>query len=184
MMRIVKHGARLGRRGFLGASAAALPAAAALSGASLLAPAKLWAEEAKALKPGSVVTLIQMARDLYPHDRIPTMFYARAVLTLDAAAAQDSTQRDLLEEGVLRLDADARDRFGAPYIAVPGESDRVTLLEAMAASGFFKKMRGDLIVSFYNQHDLWRYFGYEGASAEYGGYLHRGFDDIDWLPKA
>lgn len=183
MMRTVKHGVRLGRRGFLGASAAALPTAAALSGA-LLAPATLWAQEAKALKPESVVTLIQMSRDIYPHDRIPTMFYARAVLALDAAAAQDSTLRDLLEEGVIRLDADARDRFGAPYIAVPGESDRVAVLEAMAASGFFKKMRGDLIVAFYNQRELWPYFGYEGSSAEHGGYIHRGFDDIDWLPKS
>jgi len=24
-------------------------------------------------------------------------------------------------------------------------------------------------------------FGYEGASADKGGYIERGFDDIDWL---
>ena len=29
----------------------------------------------------------------------------------------------------------------------------------------------------------WKKLGYEGSSAEHGGYLHRGFDDIDWLPK-
>jgi hypothetical protein len=48
---------------------------------------------------------------------------------------------------------------------------------------FFKKLRSDLVVSLYNQKDLWPKFGYEGASAEKGGYLHRGFDDISWLPK-
>jgi hypothetical protein len=26
-------------------------------------------------------------------------------------------------------------------------------------------------------------FGYEGASADKGGYIDRGFNDIDWLPK-
>ena len=26
--------------------------------------------------------------------------------------------------------------------------------------------------------------GYEGSSAEHGGYIKRGFADIDWLPKA
>ena len=30
----------------------------------------------------------------------------------------------------------------------------------------------------------WPRFGYEGSSAEHGGYINRGFADIDWLPKA
>ncbi|PCI53952.1 MAG: hypothetical protein COB36_11270 [Alphaproteobacteria bacterium] len=30
-------------------------------------------------------------------------------------------------------------------------------------------------------HDIWKAVGYEGSSVEYGGYLHRGFDDITWL---
>jgi hypothetical protein len=49
---------------------------------------------------------------------------------------------------------------------------------------FFNKVRSDLIVSFYNQPDIWHRFGYEGSSFEYGGYLHRGFDDINWLNNA
>ena len=49
---------------------------------------------------------------------------------------------------------------------------------------FFQKVRGDLIVSLYNQKELWPKFGYEGSSAEHGGYIKRGFADIDWLPKA
>ncbi len=38
--------------------------------------------------------------------------------------------------------------------------------------------------SLYNQKELWPRFGYEGSSAEHGGYINRGFADIDWLPKA
>jgi hypothetical protein len=45
-------------------------------------------------------------------------------------------------------------------------------------------VRGDLIVSLYNQKEVWPRFGYEGSSAEHGGYINRGFADIDWLPKA
>ena len=41
-----------------------------------------------------------------------------------------------------------------------------------------------LVVSLYNQTEIWPKFGYEGSSAEHGGYLHRGFNDIDWLPTA
>jgi hypothetical protein len=35
----------------------------------------------------------------------------------------------------------------------------------------------------YSQPDVWPYFGYEGPSNDKGGYLHRGFDDIDWLDE-
>ena len=37
------------------------------------------------------------------------------------------------------------------------------------------------MVGLYNQKELWPIFGYEGASADKGGYIERGFDDIDWL---
>ena len=46
-----------------------------------------------------------------------------------------------------------------------------------------KALRSDLVVSLYNQEELWPKFGYEGSSAEHGGYIKRGFNDIDWLPK-
>lgn len=184
MMRLIDRLPRLGRRRFLRGGAGALPATALLAGGVAVSATQVWAEDAKALKPGSAVTLVRVARDIYPHDRIPDIFYARAVLMLDAAAVSDNTLRDLLEEGVMRLDADARDRFQNPYLGVASESDRVALLEAISAGAFFKKVHGALTVSFYNQHELWPRFGYEGSSAEYGGYIHRGFDDIDWLPKS
>jgi len=28
---------------------------------------------------------------------------------------------------------------------------------------------------------VWPKFGYEGSSSERGGYINRGFDDINWL---
>ncbi len=49
---------------------------------------------------------------------------------------------------------------------------------------FSRRLRGDLIVSLYNNKEVWPKFGYEGSSAEHGGYINRGFADIDWLPKA
>jgi hypothetical protein len=67
---------------------------------------------------------------------------------------------------------------------VPWEADRVVLLQGIEQTEFFGKIRGDLVVSLYNQKELWPKFGYEGSSAEHGGYIKRGFGDIDWLPKA
>ena len=43
------------------------------------------------------------------------------------------------------------------------------------------KLRGDLVVSLYNQPAVWAKLGYQGASAQYGGYINRGFNDQDWM---
>jgi hypothetical protein len=29
----------------------------------------------------------------------------------------------------------------------------------------------------------WAHFGYEGSSFEKGGYINRGFQDLNWLPE-
>jgi hypothetical protein len=39
-------------------------------------------------------------------------------------------------------------------------------------------------VALYDDAEVWDLLGYEGASFDKGGYLHRGFDDLDWLPRA
>jgi hypothetical protein len=41
-----------------------------------------------------------------------------------------------------------------------------------------------MMLTLYNNPDVWPKFGYEGASADKGGYINRGFNDIDWLPSA
>jgi hypothetical protein len=42
-------------------------------------------------------------------------------------------------------------------------------------------MRGSLVTALYNQKELWPKLGYEGSSFDKGGYIERGFNDIDWL---
>ena len=88
-----------------------------------------------------------------------------------------------INDGLARLDQEANDRHKVPYAQVQWEADRVALLQRIEQTAFFQKIRGDLVVSLYNQKELWPKFGYEGSSAEHGGYIKRGFADIDWLPK-
>ena len=38
------------------------------------------------------------------------------------------------------------------------------------------------MVSLYNDSEVWDLLGWEGESFSKGGYLTRGFDDLDWLP--
>ena len=65
-----------------------------------------------------------------------------------------------------------------------GRTNASRCCSSIEQTAFFQKVRGDLVVSLYNQKELWPKFGYEGSSAEHGGYIKRGFADIDWLPKA
>jgi len=182
-MRKVDPRVKVTRRRFLQSSAAAGPAAALAAGGATLGAESAWAQ-ADVLTSHQMATLTLMARDTYPHDRLGDVYYRQAVAHWDSDAGAKAETKTLIAEGVAMLDAEANARFGADYINVPTEADRVTILQAIEPGAFFKAVRADLVVSLYNQKAVWPKFGYEGASAQYGGYLHRGFSDIDWLPVA
>jgi len=180
-MRLVDKRLKVGRRGFMQAGSTALPAAALATAGMGISAQAAWATAAQALSPHAMATLVLMSRDIYPHDHFPDSLYVAAAKPWDEKAASDATFKQMIETGTARLDADAGDRFAANYLAVPWEEDRVSLLHGIAQTAFFKKCRSDLVVSLYNQPAVWTRLGYEGSSAEHGGYIHRGFDDIDWL---
>lgn len=180
-MRDIDKPTALSRRGFLKTTAAA-PAAAGLAVGIGISADAAWAQAGKNLSPHELATLVKMARDIFPHDHLADKYYITACSTYDALAA-DPAKKAMLSGGVARLDEDAAARFqAAHYMAVNWEADRVALLHGISHTPFFAKLRGDLVVSLYNQKELWPKFGYEGASADKGGYIARGFDDISWLP--
>ena len=135
-----------------------------------------WAMEATHLQPRTLATLIQMARDIYPHDHLPDQAYALAVRdhdSLDAAPA--------VEAGIAALDAAAQGAGHASYLDAGWEADRVAVLRVLERGAFFQAVRGGLVTGLYNQPEVWPRFGYEGESYSRGGYLAHGFDDIAWL---
>lgn len=184
MRREVDKRRQVHRREFLRGAATVPPAAAAAAAGLAIAPDAAWATDLRSLKPATMTVLARAARDIYPHDRLADRYYIAAVLPYDDKAAGDAALKALLEDGAAQLDAESRKRFGRDYIRVGAEEQRVQVLRAVEATAFFQKLRGDLVVSLYNQKEVWPKFGYEGSSFEHGGYLHRGFDDIDWLPEA
>ena len=180
-MREIDKRTQLSRRGLLRVSATAVPAVA-LAGAAIC-PTATWAAEATSLSPHAMATLVLMARDIYPHDHIADLFYIKAVTPWDAKAGKDAATRDMVMSGVAQLDAAAQAKHKVDYLGVGWEADRVALLQGIEAGKFFAAVRADLVVSLYNQKPLWRKLGYEGSSAEHGGYLERGFNDIEWVDK-
>jgi len=180
-MRVLPKTVTLTRRGFLQGGAVALGAAAAGPAALAAAGPQALSRTFPTLGAASAQTLVRMARDVFPHDRLADKYYVDAILPLERAAHGDKAQAALLQGGVRALDKAARERHGKPYAAVKGEPERVALLKSIETTPFFERVRSEMVTSLYDNKAVWPLLGYEGSSWEQGGYLHRGFDDVDWL---
>jgi len=145
-------------------------------GGAVLHTNEAWGMEPKVLKPETMKTLIQMARVIYPHDQLPDRSYAVAVKGYD-----DDSVKEMVEKGVAELNVIANQTHGRDFVHVGWEADQVELLKQVESGELFQKLRGGLITGIYGNQEVWPIFGYEGESFSKGGYINRGFDDIEWL---
>lgn len=167
--------AGLTRRALLGRAVAA--GALTVTGVGFIAaPNAAWALEVAVISPTEMATLMQMARDIYPHDKVPDQFYAIAVKGYDAA-----DKKDMVTAGIAEVDAAAKALGHADYTSIGWEAERVKVLRSIEGGVFFQTVRSGLVTGLYNQKEVWPIFGYQGESFSQGGYIERGFDDIDWL---
>lgn len=173
---MTKHDLRgMTRRQLLSRSLAA--GALAVTGAGFIAaPDAAWALEVTVITPAQMATLLQMARDIYPHDQVADQFYAVAVKGYDA-----DDKKDMVAAGIAEVDAAAKVLGHADYASIGWEDDRVKVLKSVETSTFFQTVRAGLVTGLYNQKEIWPIFGYEGESYSKGGYIERGFNDIAWL---
>lgn len=165
------------RRRFLANSGTAAACGVAMS--SALFSATTWA--ARAVGKESSATLMKMARDIYPHDTLEDKYYAQVMTPLADKASSDADLKEMLVSGVSELDRLSKESFGKSYRKISKEVDRVKILKMMEDTPFFQRIKGDLMMGIYNNPELWPRFGFGGSAVEYGGYLDRGYNDIDWL---
>jgi hypothetical protein len=165
------------RRDFL-CSTSFVAVGLATGGSIILAPDYAWALSTTALDPHTAQTLLVMARQLFPHDRLGVQYYATVVEAVDKQAGSDAALRKLLTDGVARLDG-AR---GIAWVQLSNGA-RDAVLKTEEAGEFFSTVRTATINNLYTNPLVYRLFGFEGSSVEHGGYIDRGFDDIGWLPN-
>ena len=96
---------------------------------------------------------------------------------LDEAAREDAAQARTVNDGVADLDG----RGGEPFVARSAEQ-QLADAKAIAGSDFFELVRSTAVVEVYSDPQTWKLLGYEGPSFAQGGYVDRGFNDLDWLP--
>ena len=125
----------------------------------------------------AVGALTAVVRAMFPHATFPDGPYRRCAEGIAAAADEDVRWRTQLEQGLRDLDV----LGGAPFASLD-DGAKLALLERISATEFFEGVRSRVVTSLYNDPEVWSLLGYEGSSFEHGGYLERGFADLDWLP--
>jgi hypothetical protein len=121
------------------------------------------------VEPEQLVPMLgAVARELFPHDHLPDTRYDQIAQAFVAVSHQ-SAQRLAVA-------------VGGPYFATLARSDRVTALREQERSPDFQTFRMHVLMQIYGDLNITRSFGYEGPSLQKGGYLHRGFDELNWLP--
>lgn len=149
-------------------------ASAALVG-SAIAPGSARA----AIKVGSdtdgSALVLRMLRVMYPHKQFTDGPYERTRDAVLAAANETPGQALMFSSGLAEMKAAG---FGTLDDAAALE-----YLKGIEGTAFFGLVRGTAVVSLYDDHEVWKILGYEGASFDQGGYIDRGFNDLDWLPE-
>ena len=130
------------------------------------------------LHPELVEQLVSIYRTMFPHGTVPDQFYEHVVRKLDDQAVQNQNLPRFLSKGVEALNG----QTGSAWIGLSEEA-RLEALKRAEQTPFFQRLRSDFVVYFYSNPAIWPLFGYEGPSNDQGGYLHRGFNDIDWIKK-
>ena len=164
------------RRSLLKTSAVLTGVLLAQGAIGLLAPSLAWALEVKTIDQKQADTVLRLARILYPHQGLEDAVYALVVKAIDEQAADLATRR-LVAAGVEALNAKAG---GAWLAASPDRQHDV--VAALITDPFVQTVRATCITTLYNNDMAFAHFGYEGEAFSKGGYLHRGFNDLKWLP--
>ncbi len=119
--------------------------------------------------------LQKMVRTLYPHDRFPDGPYIRTTEDVINKGNSSPEKAVMLQEGVDKLKSD--------NFASLNFKKATKYLENMGRTEFFEHVRGTSTVTLYNDKETWELLGYEGYSSDKGGYINRGFNDLNWLPE-
>ena len=128
------------------------------------------------LTPHEAATLLRLTRQIFPHKKLSDGSYWKVVVALNTAAQGDPAVAKLISDGVAHLDASQSSKFLAL-----DEPQQVAALKNIENSPFFQKVRGVELQTLYSDPAVFKAMGYQGGSYSIGGYLHHGFNDLEWL---
>jgi hypothetical protein len=121
--------------------------------------------------------LVRIIKVAFPHETVPDGPYERMADKLIAMADDATWFRIRLLQGVETLNTSA----GGDFTALD-DAPALAALKQVQHTDFFDYIRRTTVLEMYEDEEVWEALGYEGPSYDKGGYIDRGFDDLDWLP--
>jgi hypothetical protein len=121
---------------------------------------------------------VRLARLLFPHAGLSQAVYAEVAGSVFTSFAADTESGNLLDMAETALDA----QTSGEWIDAD-EDSQISAIRSIEQEAFFAQILTGLRAAFYYHPKVWSHIDYPGSSKEYGGYKHRGFNDIDWLPE-
>ncbi|MGH3447004.1 MAG: hypothetical protein ACRDQA_09025 [Nocardioidaceae bacterium] len=142
-------------------------------------PAKYSQLNAMEVTPDGRRMLVRVLRVAFPHRSVPDGPYERTADTIISEAEVSTWFRVVLTEGLNSLNMLADGQF-----VDLDDAAALKVLRHIEGTDFFGFIRRTTVLNLYGDEEVWAALGYEGPSFDQGGYVNRGFDDLDWLPEA
>ncbi len=141
-------------------------------------PAKYPSLNATEMTEEARQALIRVLRVAFPHENVPDGPYERTADTILTETEHETWFRVALTQGLLSLNQ----LSGGDFRELP-DDEALRVLRRVEGTEFFGFVRRTAVLNLYDDADVWNACGYEGPSFDQGGYIGRGFNDLDWLPE-
>ena len=123
--------------------------------------------------------IAELSYQLLPIQAPQSALYQSVVHALMSQLTQRPGAAELIRQGVETFNGFA----GKPWLELTAK-ERRQVIQALFDTPFVSMVRWTTQEVVLRDRQIWNQLGYQGSSIEKGGYLQRGFDDIDWLPEA
>ena len=122
--------------------------------------------------------LSDIVYQLFPHEHLSKGVYEQVTEQLHEKIIQSAELTMMLNSAMEVLAGNSHEN----WFALP-ERGKVEAIEKIQHTPFFQFVLNETLGGVYRHPLTWELLGYEGSSLEFGGYIDRGLNDIDWLPE-
>lgn len=114
----------------------------------------------------------------FPHPRLSNDVYNQVVEQVNTRIAQSDELTVMMNQAMESLVGSERKKW-----TVLTGVEKQELLKEIQQTPFFQFVLNEALSGVYRHPITWELLGFEGSSLEFGGYINKGFNDIDWLPE-
>ena len=122
--------------------------------------------------------LSDVVYQLFPHERLSRDVYTQVTDQLGDRIGQSAELTAMMDSAMEVLSGNSPENW-----FTLAERGKTEALEKIRHTPFFQFVLNEALSGVYRHPLTWELLGYEGSSLEFGGYIDRGLDDIDWLPE-